>query len=75
MGTKTIEDAICAHICERDANDSARYDDLKPVIAPLLPVGENADFVLSNTLPAMIQAGKIETFEDEERGTVYVRDC
>jgi hypothetical protein len=30
---------------------------------------------LDETLTRMLRAGQIETFEDEERGTVYVRDC
>lgn len=72
---KAVEDAICAHICERLPDDPPAHDDLIPIILPLLPAGADAAHVLSIILPAMLASGKIETFEDEERGAVYVRGC
>jgi hypothetical protein len=73
MTSVRIENAICTHICQREPTNPDRYDDLKAIIAPLLPAGENADFTLSAELPAMIDGGQIESFEDDERGMVYVR--
>ena len=67
--TARIEEAISAHICE--PTNPATFADLFLAVRSNLPAG----VLLKDVLAAMVETGRIETFKDEEGGTVYARDC
>jgi hypothetical protein len=66
-----IENAICTYIYGREPTNPATFADLFLAVRSGLGPG----VLLKDVLAAMVEAGKIETFEDEERGTICVRDC
>lgn len=73
MMNDSIEDAICNHVCQREPTNPATYFELVQVAAtrePLITSGE-----IDDILEAMVNSGQLKAFEDEERGTIYVRDC
>lgn len=61
------EQTIIDFICERGPHDPPTFHE----IADIVPT----EVRLLATLRHMIETGAIETMQDEERGTVYVRDC
>ncbi|QIK77986.1 hypothetical protein G7077_02735 [Sphingomonas piscis] len=68
-----IEQAICNYVWQREPSNPATYQDLVGVALKSMPmIGDND---LTALLGRLIRAGKIEQFEDDERGTVYTRDC
>lgn len=71
--TRAIQNAICAHICERMPDDPATYVDIVNVAVSWKRSITSLE--LDEILTRMLKAGRIETFEDDERGAVYVRDC
>lgn len=73
MDGRAIENAICAHICERMPDDPATYVELVNVAIECRSSITSVE--LDELIARMLRAGQIEQFEDEERGTVYVRDC
>jgi len=62
-----LERLIVDLVCQRGPHNPPTFRDFADSIPP------TAD--LSGILRKMIGTGALETFEDEERGTVYVRDC
>jgi hypothetical protein len=71
----TVRAAIIEHVCKRMPHDPVTSNELLARVSLLLPPGSDAAYILSTMLIEMLEAGEIERFEDEERGTVYVRDC
>lgn len=63
----TAEQIIVDFVCERGPHNPPALEE----IANRVPITA----IIGGIVERMVEAGEIEQFKDDERGTVYTRDC